>query len=55
MIIYQKVKMLVYTNKKSGKNFICIREVQDDEGLFITPPNEKGDPRIISLKFDLFF
>ena len=46
--------MIVYKNLTSGKNFIFLQETGNDEGLFITPPNEKGEVAIKSLKFHLF-
>ena len=46
--------MRVYKNKASGKNFIFIQHTGNNEGLFITPTNEKGEVAIKSLKFNLF-
>ena len=39
----------IYKNRKSGKHFILINEIDVDKGLFI---NHKG--RVIELKFKLF-
>lgn len=46
--------MEIYKNKASGKYFIYIEEVNDNKGLFVTPPDEEGNARVISLEFELF-
>jgi hypothetical protein len=46
--------MIVYKNLASGKSFIFLEKTGNEEGLFITPPNEKNEVAIKSLKFHLF-
>ena len=41
--------LIIYKNRKSGKHFILINEIDTDTGLFITP-----EGRVIELSFKLF-
>jgi hypothetical protein len=46
--------MLIYKNMASGKHFIFLNDIGNDEGLFVTPP--MGDDKVIihSLKYEIF-
>lgn len=41
--------LTIYKNRKSGKHFIFIKEIDAEIGLFVTP-----ESRVIELKFNLF-
>ncbi len=40
--------LTIYKNRKSGKHFIFIKEIDTDRGLFITP---EGKEKVIEIKF----
>jgi hypothetical protein len=46
--------LIVYKNLTSGKGFIFLEQTGNNEVLFITPPNEKGEVAVKSLRFNLF-
>ncbi len=46
--------MVVYRHKKSTKWFICIDETGNNEALFVTPEDDSGKVRIISIAFEKF-
>lgn len=47
--------MLIYRNKASGKYFIHIENLTDDEALFVLPIDDKdGKVRIKNLELNLF-
>ena len=47
--------MIIYRNKASGKYFIHIKDLTEDEALFVLPADDKDSKaRIINLELDLF-
>jgi hypothetical protein len=46
--------MIIYKNKASGKYFIHLKDLDDNEALFVTPTYGDGKVRIKNLEFNLF-
>jgi hypothetical protein len=47
--------MIIYRNRASGKYFIHIKDLTEDEALFVLPVDDKdGKSRIKSLELELF-